>query len=258
MEDIKETILGNLKKFEENADAEVILAVESGSRGWGFGSEDSDYDIRFVYKYNPAKYLNLWKPQDTYEFSRDVSGTTLDFAGFDIYKFYDLLLKSNMNIIDWLFQTNIYLDKIKYKDELKKTVLNGFNRNTYINHNFGLCRKNFSKYFEGNYTELEPTAKRYIYCIRALLSADYCWKQDTIAPLDFNELITHTLTDQGQKEIQQMLNIKKKRERTKYVNSKWYDFIKRKLEERSIPDMEEKDFNDYYMKLNKLLLNEVI
>lgn len=26
----------------------VILAVESGSRAWGFASADSDYDVRFL------------------------------------------------------------------------------------------------------------------------------------------------------------------------------------------------------------------
>ena len=255
--EIKNEIFDQLKQFEENTGSVVIFVVESGSRGWGFGSEDSDYDVRFVYKYPNKKYLNLWKPQDTYEFARTVDGTIIDFAGFDIYKFYDLLLKSNMNIIDWLFQTNIYLDKLKNKKELQDCVLELFNRNTYINHNFGLCKKNFHKYFEGNYTEFEPTTKRYIYCIRALLSAQYCWVHNTIAPLNFNDLINATLWEDERKEIQEMLDIKKLRERRKYHNEKWYNYIKEKLNGDKLDAVSDTDFQKYYSGLNNLLLKEL-
>ena len=37
------------KKIEELEDVKIIMAIESGSRAWGFASPDSDYDVRFVY-----------------------------------------------------------------------------------------------------------------------------------------------------------------------------------------------------------------
>ena len=46
---MEETILNKLKEIEEKENINIILAVEAGSRAWGFASKDSDYDVRFVY-----------------------------------------------------------------------------------------------------------------------------------------------------------------------------------------------------------------
>ncbi len=39
-----------LKEIEKNYGVEILWAVESGSRSWGFASPDSDFDVRFIYK----------------------------------------------------------------------------------------------------------------------------------------------------------------------------------------------------------------
>jgi len=47
---MRDIILENLKKIEESEGIHILMAVESGSRAWGFASPDSDYDVRFIYK----------------------------------------------------------------------------------------------------------------------------------------------------------------------------------------------------------------
>jgi predicted nucleotidyltransferase len=181
---MRQKILARLMKFESENDASVILAVESGSRGWGFASEDSDYDVRFVYKHPASRYLDLQTPALSHEW---MDGEC-DYEGFDLRKFYDLLLKSNMNLIDWLMSDMIYIDRMVCKDELKHAVTTYFDRRTYAAHNLGLCSKNYQKYFVSGVPN-EPTAKRYVYCIRAILSAKYCLEKNALAPLKFNDLV---------------------------------------------------------------------
>lgn len=45
---MKETILKELRKIEKENNVKILMAIESGSRAWGFTSPDSDYDVRFI------------------------------------------------------------------------------------------------------------------------------------------------------------------------------------------------------------------
>ena len=53
MRDIRQEIQESLDEIEEKYDVKILLAVESGSRAWGFASPDSDYDVRFIYMHRP-------------------------------------------------------------------------------------------------------------------------------------------------------------------------------------------------------------
>ena len=45
-----QTIYERLNKLEIEHSCKILLAVEAGSRMYGFNKPDSDYDIRFIYK----------------------------------------------------------------------------------------------------------------------------------------------------------------------------------------------------------------
>lgn len=44
-----EIIQEKLIEIEQKENVRILMAVESGSRAWGFASPDSDYDVRFLY-----------------------------------------------------------------------------------------------------------------------------------------------------------------------------------------------------------------
>jgi predicted nucleotidyltransferase len=93
---MKEKILEKLKEIEKSKDVEILFAVESGSRAWGFASPDSDYDIRFIYKHKPEYYLSLWEKPDVIEFMTE---DDLDGSGWDLRKTVKLLAKINTYLV---------------------------------------------------------------------------------------------------------------------------------------------------------------
>ncbi len=50
---IRSEIERHLAAIEADHGVRILFACESGSRGWGFASPDSDYDVRFLYVLRP-------------------------------------------------------------------------------------------------------------------------------------------------------------------------------------------------------------
>ena len=78
---MRETILSKLGEIENRENVKILLAVESGSRAWGFASPDSDYDVRFIYVRPKEDYLRLEKTKDVIELP--IEGE-LDINGWDL------------------------------------------------------------------------------------------------------------------------------------------------------------------------------
>ena len=78
---MKDTIQKELAQIEQTQNVRILLAVESGSRAWGFASPDSDYDVRFIYVRPKADYLRLEKNKDVIELP--IEGE-LDINGWDL------------------------------------------------------------------------------------------------------------------------------------------------------------------------------
>ena len=83
-EEMNRLVPEKLREIERDYHVEVLWAVESGSRAWGFASPDSDFDVRFLYKRPQEEYLKLNPPRDVIELpideTWDVSGWDLRFA----------------------------------------------------------------------------------------------------------------------------------------------------------------------------------
>ena len=95
---MRKKIQTQLRRIEEEESIKILLAVESGSRAWGFASPDSDYDVRFIYIRRMEDYLKLEKVRDVIELPMD---DVLDMNGWDLQKTLRLLYKSNPTLFEW-------------------------------------------------------------------------------------------------------------------------------------------------------------
>ncbi len=55
--DIHAEIMRRLAATERKHNVRIMLAIESGSRAWGFASPDSDFDVRFIYAHPPDWHI---------------------------------------------------------------------------------------------------------------------------------------------------------------------------------------------------------
>jgi uncharacterized protein len=104
---------GLLASIKSEQHVAIPLAIESGSRAWGFPSPDSDYDCRFVYVRRIDDYLSPWQQRDVIE--TPLVGD-LDVNGWDIGKAIKLMLKGNAVITEWLRSPIVYTGDVGFRD----------------------------------------------------------------------------------------------------------------------------------------------
>ena len=56
-----------LSRIEQEHEVKILLAIESGSRAWGFASPDSDWDVRFIYVHREPWYFKVHQGRDVIE-----------------------------------------------------------------------------------------------------------------------------------------------------------------------------------------------
>ena len=174
-------ILDCLHRLEADHDVKVLFACESGSRGWGFASPDSDYDVRFIYVNRLAWYLTVEAGRDVIE--QPISGD-LDVNGWDLRKTLQLLRQSNPTLLEWLRSPIVYREDAATAGRLRLDAL---------------------AHFRGE----EVRYKKYLYVLRPLLAARWIRAGRGVPPMRFAALAEATLDDRAlPDEINRLLEVK--------------------------------------------------
>lgn len=160
---MKEKILEKLHDLEVKENISILLAVEVGSRSWGYANKDSDYDIKFIYKHNDiSKYLVL----DNFEDVILKEDGLFDMGGWDVKKALNLHFKSNAGLREWLTSPIVYIsDEIDIFRNLPD-----FSRETLRHQYYGQAIKTNKKYIIGSDLRDKKIVKKTLYVIRCNLT----------------------------------------------------------------------------------------
>jgi predicted nucleotidyltransferase len=199
---MKDIVLKHLQELEQKENVEILFAVESGSRAWGFASPDSDYDVRFIYKRPVSEYLRLEKRRDVIEY---VLTDELDINGWDLNKALRLLHSSNPTLLEWCNSPIIY-KATPFLERINKIKNHYFYSKAGLYHYLSMAGGNYREYLKGDDVKL----KKYFYVLRPLLACEWILNNNAPPPMPFNDLL-FLLPQHLRAEVDGLLDVKMNR-----------------------------------------------
>lgn len=172
-----------LDEIERVESARILLAVESGSRAWGFHSPDSDFDARFLFVRRVNDYLALHP-------ARDVIETPLidlmDVNGWDLSKALKLMIKGNSVIHEWLASPIVYRSHEGFLAVLAPIASAWRNAYADAHHYHGLLSSQLARHIEGRD---RINLKKYFYVIRPAIALHWLRERGDAPPMDLPSLL---------------------------------------------------------------------
>lgn len=154
---------GQLRTIEVTQRVAIPLAIESGSRAWGFPSPDSDYDCRFIYVPHIDDALGLFARRDVIEMPLT---PVFDINGWELRKAIKLMLKGNAVVIEWLNSPIVYQRNEAFVLDMLALGETVFQRGTMANH----YRRIMKGQMEGFANLADVPLKKVFYALRSALA----------------------------------------------------------------------------------------
>jgi predicted nucleotidyltransferase len=187
-----EEINARLSSIAQEHNLRILYAAEVGSRAWGFNSEESDYDVRFVYVRPPDDYITI----EGYDGLVMDENTGLprtgkfDFVGWDLTKLLGLAFKSNPQVLEWFNSPTIYTKDDAVAGHLVLMVARLFCPVTARRYYWSMASRNNLHYFTGRAHEGQRRLEKYLHTIRALLMIYWLERFPVPSiPIEFTKLI---------------------------------------------------------------------
>lgn len=180
-----------LRRLEREEGIRILYACESGSRAWGFPSQDSDYDVRFIYVRPVDWYLSIFEKRDVIE--RPISDM-LDISGWDLRKTLNLFRKSNPPLMEWLDSPVIYGEACGTAKRLRRLSEEAYSPKASIYHYLHMARGNYRTYLQGDVVRI----KKYFYVLRPILACEWILHKGNMPPMAFESLVNELLPKDGE------------------------------------------------------------
>ncbi len=183
-EAVRSEVLTRIERAEQEHGVRVLLAVESGSRAWGFESPNSDYDARFIYAHEPDWYLSvdLEEKRDVIEYP---IVDDIDLNGWDIRKALRLFARSNPAFVEWIQSPIVYVERGAFAASARSLLPSVYSCVRGVHHYRSMAKTNYRGYLKADLVPL----KKYFYVLRPLLSVRWLERYGKPAPIEFEKLL---------------------------------------------------------------------
>lgn len=185
-----------LAGLEHMHGVEILFAIESGSRAWGFASPMSDFDVRFVYRLpaHRAFRLNPERENETIDRKVPASGrdAEADLVGWSLEKALRLGGASNPQFVEWAGIEQPYQAETQFHAAMRELAALSRPR-VLAKHYRGLAKRTLMDYLDGDDARL---GKKYLYAVRPLLAAKWMVdnpRRGATPPIRFANLLNQTL-----------------------------------------------------------------
>jgi len=178
---VTEIIIEKLASLEADYNIKILLAIESGSRAWGFPSPDSDYDVRFIYVHPADHYLSIDDQRDVIEVPIN---DLLDINGWELRKALRLFRKSNGPLYEWLQSPSVYRQHPEFVQDMMKLMPEYFSPRAAMHHYLSMTKGVFENELAGDFVRL----KKYFYALRPILACRWIADKRAAPPMEFGSL----------------------------------------------------------------------
>lgn len=192
--------------FEEQHGFTIFSMRDFGSNAKNMDGPNSDNDAMFLFDQHPMEYKTLHNHID----SIDTEKYGVDFQGWNIKKFADLLLDSNPTAIEFLNSEVTYHPETHIVDELleglRQHANESFNPIRLYMHYRNMAGGNYEKYI---LKDKDRSVNRNLKVIRAALCARHVRTTMEYPPMDFEEFLRYEVENSLDKRISDMLEAKR-------------------------------------------------
>ena len=196
-------IPAHLRDVENRYDVRILLAVESGSRAWGFESVNSDWDVRFVYVHKPAWYFRVDEQRDVIEYMYE---DDVDLVGWELRKTLSQLWRSNPSLLEWFHSPKVYFADEEFVKRIHEVEKDFFDPVKSMYH----YNRIYNKHNERHLQHEGYNMKRFLYYLRGVLACQWIEANKTIPPVRFKDLCDAMVTDAGIKgKIECLIEVKR-------------------------------------------------
>src|ERR1700722_17913489 len=202
-ETMRRRIEAELAAIERSHDVHILLAIESGSRAWRFPSQDSDYDVRFVYIHRMDSYLSIEPLREVIELPIDGA---LDISGWDLRKALRLLVHSNAVLFEWLASPERYRETEIASVRIRSLAEESCFLPALIYHYDRMARHSFEEIVASGDS---ISFKTYCYALRPSLALLWIRRHGAPPPMDLQTLLSRDIVARDvQKSIMELVDRK--------------------------------------------------